>query len=157
MSRSPFFFIEQVNPASGKAEFVHLQKVTKDGKIEETTLFPFNGCHDIFSIVEQKASDFPQMAGIHCGKPFGASGRIQKEYDLCESFHCQMFWFNYSDLLVYCLQYPKVPSYDDDGNPVTIDNPIFLLKDRIDAYLEVWDGWDCEDKSLFRIVYWIDY
>lgn len=157
MSRSPFFFLERMNPTTGQAEFVDI-KISKDNGLESVDLFPYNGCHDLFSIVEKKYSQFPAMGGIHSGLPHGASNRIKQEYNLCVQDNCEMRWFNYSDMLIYTLKYPKVKGMDDDGQITMEDNPILFLKKRVDSFIDLWDSWEFEEgSSLYRIVYWIGY
>lgn len=156
MSRSPFFFLEKVDGTTGKATLVTVQILKQDGSTESVDLFPYNGCHDLFSIVEENSGDIPAMGGIHRGLPFGASDRIKQEYEFCKRYGGTFRWFFYSDLLVYSLNFPKIKSVDDEGNTIMIDNPIFTLKNRVDSFIEVWDSWS-GDNSLYRIVYWIDY
>jgi hypothetical protein len=156
MSRSPFFFLERINPTTGQAEFVEIQ-ASKKGELVSVDLFPYNGCHGLFSIVEERIGDYPEMVGIQSGLPFGASPRIKSEYENCKEYGCKMRWFNYSDMVIYALKYPKVKEVDDEGEITFEDNPIFILKNRVDAFIDLWDAWNGEDKSLYRIVYWIDY
>jgi len=158
MSRSPFFFLEKIKN-DGTTELVDI----RTGKHMETRqdLFPYNGCHSVFSIVERTATDeeYPRMAGIHMGLPFNVHPLIKAEADCFEGCDIKPRWFLYSDLLLYLTKYPKVKDIDDNGRRVKIDNPLFTLKNRIDCFISIWDdGWDDEDdNNLYRIVYWIDY
>ena len=158
MSRSPYFFLEKIK-SDGSTELVDI----RIGKHMETRqdLFPYNGCHSVFSIVERTATDeeYPRMAGIHMGLPFNVHPLIKAEADCLEGCDIKPRWFLYSDLLLYLTKYPKVKDIDDNGRRVKIDNPLFTLKNRIDCFISIWDGgWDDEDdNNLYRIVYWIDY
>lgn len=158
MSRSPYFFLEKIK-SDGSTELVDIR--TRKHMDTRQDLFPYNGCHGIFSIVEQTVTDeeYPKMAGIHRGLPFNVNPLIRAEAKYLEGCNIKPRWFLYSDLLLYLTKYPKVKDIDDNGRRVKIDNPLFTLKDRIDCFISIWDGgWDDEDdNNLYRIVYWIDY
>lgn len=160
MSRSPYFFLEKIK-SDGSTELVDIR--TKKYMDRRQDLFPYNGCHSLFSIVEQTATDeeYPKMAGIHRGLPFNVNPLIRAEAEYLDLDGCNIKprWFLYSDLLLYLTKYPKVNDIDDNGRRVKIDNPLFTLKNRIDCFIGIWDdGWDDEDdNNLYRIVYWIDY
>lgn len=158
MSRSPYFFLEKIK-TDGSTELVDIR--TKKDMDTRQDLFPYNGCHSVFSIVEQTITDeeYPKMAGIHRGLPFNINPLIKAEAEYLEDCNIKPRWFLYSDLLLYLTKYPKVKDIDDNGRRVKIDNPLFILKNRIDCFINIWDGgWDDEDdNNLYRIVYWIDY
>ena len=90
---------------------------------------------------------------------FEANGTAYIVMEYLEGCNIKPRWFLYSDLLLYLTKYPKVKDIDDNGRRVKIDNPLFILKNRIDCFISIWDGgWDDEDdNNLYRIVYWIDY
>ena len=79
MSRSPYFFVERPDAHTGKYElqhpliwnFNHTKRVPAD-------LYPYNGSHELFSIVEE-GGEFPEMKGIHYGLPEDVSEDIKKE------------------------------------------------------------------------------
>ena len=158
MSRSPYFFLEKIK-TDGSTELVDIRTTKNMDTMQD--LFPYNGCHSVFSIVEQTAAneEYPRMAGIHRGLPFNVHPLIRAEAEHLEGYDVKPRWFLYSDLLLYLTKYPKVKDTDDNGRRVKIDNPLFTLKDRIDCFISIWDGrWDEEDdNNLYRIVYWIDY
>ena len=159
MSRSPFFYVERFNKHTMKYELQH-PIVWNDDRTEQelATLFPYNGHHELFSIVENSSVyDFPRMYGVHLGLPDNVSSDIQKEYQTCcEEFKLPPRWFTYADMYIYCLEHPMVKdSYEEDE--FLIPNPVKRLKDRVDAFLNVmceWGDWK-DDYSLIRIVYWI--
>lgn len=132
MSRSPYFFLEKIK-SDGSTELVDIR--TKKYMDTRQDLFPYNGCHSIFSIVEQTATneEYPKMAGIHRGLPFNVNPLIRAEAEhlenckSLESCRIKPRWFLYSDLLLYLTKYPKVKGIDDNGRRVKIDNPPFLL------------------------------
>lgn len=181
MSRSPYFFVEKFNSHTKKYElqhpiiwnYDHTERVTAD-------LYPYNGDHDLFSIVTSKDySAFPRMDGIHNGIPEDSCEEIKKSFNDCsydtewsgETHHIEpsAHWFTYADMLIYCLQHPMVKDYDaieeayyyaQEGEKVDENimkpTPMNNLKNRIDAFLEVMDEYDWKnDYSLIRIVYWI--
>lgn len=171
MSRTPFFFVERFNENTKQYELQH-PFVKVNGKMEPADLFPYNGCHELFSIVEDRPEDLPSMRGIHSGLPDDVSKEIQKEYDECTenfdtSFSMQSYtpharWFTYADMYIYCLEHPEILDYEemakvDYEQKIMKSNPLKTLKKRVDAFLEVMDAWDWEnDYSLIRIVYWIE-
>lgn len=165
MSRTPFFFVERFNFNTNQYELQHPYVWNdKHDKLIPAELFPYNGCHELFAIVEERAEDAPNMQGIHNNLPKDVSKEIKEmwektfdeEYNLPSAIH----WFTYADMYIYLLKNPKVRDYDvfsEEGQPIPLkDNPLTALKERVDAFMEVVDGWDWQDAySLIRIVYWI--
>lgn len=163
MSRTPFFFVERFNENTKQYELQH-PFVKVNGKMEPADLFPYNGCHELFSIVEDRPEDLPSMKGIHSGLPDDVSKEIQKEYDECieDSLAPSARWFTYADMYIYCLEHPETLDYEkmskvDYKQEIMKPNPLKTLKKRVDAFFEVIDDWGWEnDFSLIRIVYWIE-
>ena len=180
MSRSPYFFVERYDRHTNKYELQHpIVWNWNHTKQETADLFPYNGCHDLFSIVENdgRGNDFPEMKGIHSGLPKDVCEEIQKAYDNCSydwgentaRITPDARWFTYADMYIYYLEHPLSLDYDamdrayeyaEEGekiDEIMKDNPISSLKKRVDAFLEVCDEWDWEnDYSQIRIVYWIN-
>ncbi len=166
MSRSPFFFVERFDKNTKKYEIQHpIIWNYNHTKQEMADLFPYNGHHDLFSIVE-KRDDFPHMWGIHQDLPKDVALEIKKAYDDCsyESEYANekhlytptARWFTYADMYIYYLEHPEVLDHDSFDEKVMIPNPIKSLINRVNAFLEVMDEWGWrEDYSLIRIVYWI--
>ena len=175
MSRSPFFFVEKFNKYIDGYEMCH-PFVWNSLHTERVPakLFPYNGCHDLFSIVEDDAGDFPSMYGIHRGLPKDVSvdiKNIYNEHRYDDEKHAYTYtptvrWFTYADMYIYCLEHPDVPDYEAreeayyNNEPVTKimkPTPLIALKERVDAFLDVMgngDSWK-DDYSTIRIVYWI--
>lgn len=154
MSRSPFFFVERFNKYTNKYELQH-PKIWNYNHTKEklADLYPYNGNHELFSIVEE-AGYFPEMQGIHLGLPSDVNEEIKNRFNKCqeEVYSGVIRWFTYADMYIYLLKNPLVTIDENEKEP----NPVQALKDRIDCFLEVMDGWDWEnDYSLIRIVYWI--
>ena len=184
MSRSPHFFVERYNIYRKKYELQHpVVWNWNHTKQIAANLFPYDGCHDLFSIVEDDnaGNDFPHMKGIHKGLPEGVSEEIQKEYEDCcydissnddeekRIYSPKVRWFTYADMYIYCLENPIATDYEamdeayfkaekgEKVEQITMPTPMKVLKDRIDAFLEVMDIWNWQDDySLIRIVYWIE-
>ena len=181
MSRTPFFFVERFDNRTHKYEMQHPLIWNYDHtERQPADLFPYNGCHDLFSIVEDEERDFPVMKGIHAGLPEGASLEIKDVYDQCcfeteyagekHLYTPTARWFTYADMYIYCLEHPEVPDYEamdelycnEEENEsvkkvVMKPTPMKALKNRVDAFLEVMDDSDWQnDFSLIRIVYWIE-
>lgn len=170
MSRSPYFYVERFDRNTGKYELQHpIVWNYNHTKQESADLFPYNGCHSLFSILEDR-----EMKGIHEGLPKDVCEDIYKayhEYDEEDGEFAYMpkaCWFTYADMYIYCLEHPKVVDYDamdeayyssregEQVERIFTDTPMMSLKNRIDAFMEVMDGWDWQDDySLIRIVYWI--
>lgn len=168
MSRTPMFFVERFDDNTGKYElqhpivwnYNHTKQICAD-------LFPYNGCHELFSIVEEDGT--PVMHGIHRGLPNNVSEEIKKFYnescynDKSVSYLPTVRWFTYADMYIYCLENPKVLDYEamdmqskGEEKEIFMPTPMEALKKRVDAFLEVMDCWDWrDDYSLIRIVYWI--
>lgn len=182
MSRSPYFFVERPDYNTGKYEMQHPIVWNYDHtKQQPAELFPYNGCHDLFSIVENNGTgnDFPAMRGIHRGLPENVSAEIKEAYNHCcyETVYAgekhlytpTVRWFSYADMYIYCLEHPEAIDYEamdkiyydeDRENPpekIMMPTPLKALMNRVDAFLEVMDGWDWrDDYSQIRIVYWIE-
>ena len=182
MSRSPYFFVERYDRHTNKYELQHPVVWNYDHTKQVTAdLFPYNGCHDLFTIVEDNGcgNDFPHMRGIHAGLPEGVCDEIQKAYKDCtwdteydgqtHTYTPTARWFTYADMYIYCLEHPTAPDYEamdeayayaEEGEKVetiTMPTPLKTLMNRVDAFLEVMDGWDWrDDYSQIRIVYWIE-
>ena len=175
MSRSPYFFVERYNEITKRYELQHpIIWNSNHTAQEQADLFPYNGCHDLFSIVtNNEMSSLPEMYGVHHGLPNGACEEINKAYKNCtfteedRTFSPTAHWFTYADMYIYYLEHPKVVDYEamdeaylstEDEKTINImtDNPIKTLKDRVDSFLEVCDYWSWRNYySQIRIVYWI--
>ena len=175
MSVTPYFFVERFDFNTGKYELQHpLIWDHNHTKQESADLFPYNGCHDLFSIVKNDCyNDFPEMRGIHQGLPKDVSEPIKIAYDGCcyninaHTYKPTARWFTYADMYIYCLEHPEVPDYEamdeifekdgDSSKRIMKSTPLNKLKHRVDAFLEVMDDWGWQDDySLIRIVYWIE-
>lgn len=160
MSRSPYFFVEKYNNRTKKYELEHPLVWNWDHSDRiPADLFPYNGHHDLFSIVEKKGY-YPEMRGIHNGLPEDTCFEIKEEYESCcgssdlGDYEPKVRWFTYADMYIYCIENPEAESmWEEDEITFT---PMKLLKDRVDAFMEVMEDFDWRDDwSLIRIVYWI--
>lgn len=168
MSRSPYFFVERFDNNTGKYELQHpIVWNYNHTKQEPADLFPYNGCHELFSILEEH-----EMNGVHAGLPRDVCEDIYKAYHAEDEYEGENYiptahWFTYADMYIYCLEHPKVIDYeamdeahflqnDEKIEYIYTDTPMMTLKNRVDAFMEVMDGWDWRnDYSQIRIVYWI--
>ena len=83
MSRTPRFFVENFNSEIGKYELQHPYVWNYEHtRREAAELYPYNGDHDLFSIVENDriGVHFPELHGIHKGLPKEVSNDIRKEF-----------------------------------------------------------------------------
>lgn len=167
MSRSPFFFVEKFNVHTNHYELCHpiVWNYTHT-KQELADLYPFNGNHDLFSIVENRNNYFPKMKGIHTGLPNEVCNEIKNEYDRCtETYDTNVYtpnarWFTYADMYIYCIENPTALDYEamditESDEKIFMPTPMLSLKNRVDAFLEVTEDFWENDYSLIRIVYWI--
>jgi hypothetical protein len=117
------------------------------------------------------------MRGIHCGLPKNVATEIKEAYD---HFYYETgysgekhlytptaHWFTYADMYIYCLEHPEVIDYEamdeayyngeKENKKIMMPTPLKTLMNRVDAFLEVMDGWNWrDDYSQIRIVYWIE-
>lgn len=158
MSRSPFFYLEKYNFETDTYELV--EPYVRDSKDNShgtpADLFPYNGTHELFEIIERA-----QMNGIHRRLPPKVSEVISMELfegieddettpnerlDEEDRREKSVRWFTYADMEIFVLKHPRYSK-----------NPMFALKKRVDAFLEVcypWGEWE-DEKSFIRIVCWI--
>lgn len=158
MSRSPFFYLEKYNSETDTYELIepYVRDSKDDSHGTPADLFPYNGTHELFEIIEHA-----QMSGIHRRLPPKVSEAISMELfegiedgettpnerlDEEDRRERDVRWFTYADMEIFVLKHPQ-PS----------KNPMFALKKRVDAFLEVcypWGEWE-DEKSFIRIVCWI--
>lgn len=158
MSRSPFFYLEKYNPETDTYELVepYVRDSKDDSHWTPADLFPYNGTHELFEIIEHA-----QMNGIHRRLPPKVSEVISMELfegiedgettpnerlDEEDRREKSVRWFTYADMEIFVLKHPRHS-----------ENPMFALKRRVDAFLEVcypWGEWE-DEKSFIRIVCWI--
>lgn len=178
MSLSPYFYVEKWNTEKNCYEKISLYKklskyAREEDKVrgfEEVDFWPWNGTHDIFSLLgtDHRGGSFDPIAGIHNGEPPMVSEEVKKKIDYffnsedsLESADCAVRWVTLADLYIEKLKNPKVLDYDaeweDLDHKVYKDNPINSIIERINTFIELGDDdWDIEDhKSLIRIVYWV--
>lgn len=166
MSRTPNFFVEKFNEKTGKYELQHPHILNYERTDwEPAELFPYNGCHELFSIVEERPDHhLPSMRGIHTGIPQDSCKEIQDFYKGWTSEgepSPTIRWFTYASMCIYLLKHSEVidlDAYEETDEKTMKPNPIKALKDRVDAFLEVMDAfdWGDGDYSFIRIVYSID-
>ena len=162
MSRSPFFYLERYDFAENKwriqAPIIYDVTLKKETSAD---LYPFNGDHKLFELLEEGGCE---LAGVHSGLPKDSCEEIQKAYKECcdpDYYLPHARWITYADLYIYDMEHQKVrnldydPEYDSPDKEFTT-NPVRGLLNRVNAFLEVCDGWGWEnDRSYIRVVYWI--
>ena len=166
MSISPYFYVEKYNRDTGAWELV-APYVWNDDKTElvQADLWPYNGTHDLFSILTGEHNLFPEFDSIRRGMPVDACGEIKEVYSKYEKdsngdcwWQPQVFYFTHAEMIIYLLKNPQVKDYDtiDDGGGAMTDNPLKELKDRVDMFLEIADPfWFGRYYSDVRIVFWL--
>ncbi len=178
MSLSPYFYVEKWNDEKNCYEEINLYKkagkyASKEEKacgFEKVDFWPWNGTHEIFSMLgtDSKDNTFDAIAGVHHGEPPLVSETIKKEID--DFFNEDSYyksgsavrWITLADLYIENLKNPKVLDYDEDWgenleNKVYKDNPIGALINRINTWVNLGgNDWDVDDsRSLVRLVYWV--
>lgn len=177
MSLSPYFFLEKWNNEKNCYEEIKLYKKPdkyarekdKARGFEEIDFWPWNGTHEIFSLLGTNSRDtsLDPIAGIHSGEPPHVSNSVKEEIDEFFDENCYyeadntIKWITLADLYIEKLKNPKVLDYDEEwedlDHKIYKDNPVNELISRIETWIELGDDdWSLGDnKSLIRIVYWV--
>ena len=177
MGAYPYFYIEIFNHNSNEWEKYDVLTKNKKNEYEPVELWPWNGSHELFSVVGLEDSyDFPEFTAIHEGFPVNASDEMYKEYGRFEeenfmgSYMPSVKWFNLADAMLYLEKNPIVEDFNEmeaiwaaAGNiewedvPVkTMDNPLKHLVDRALAFLEAANEfryWEWKPSDV-RIIAW---
>lgn len=177
MGAYPYFYIEIFNHNSNEWEKYDVLTKNKNDKYVPADLWPWNGSHDLFSVVGLESSyDFPTFTAIHEGFPVNASNEMYKEYGRFEeesfmgTWMPTVKWFNLADAMLYLEKYSKVKDFEameqtwaaagdmewKDVPEVLMDNPLKSLVDRVLAFLEVADEfryWELKNSDV-RVIAW---
>ena len=171
MSLSPYFYLEKYNRNRNRWERIApLVWDYNHEKMVPADLFPYNGAHEVFEALSNSSYCEHPVKGVHRWRPSDLSPDVVKEIDEYElddywdgvAHKCPVQWLTYADLCIHLLKYPEVNDYDKEAEyeykqVFMKRNPVFLLKERVDAFLEV-AGEDLfieDDCSLTRIVFWV--
>lgn len=171
MIHVPYFFVERYDAKNDKwVVRAPLVWNSNNTKRIEANLYPYYRDYELFNILEGKKD--PKMYGVHLGLPKCCDEEIVKIYEGEKDFDKdgneikplfdykpKVYWFTYADMRIYLLENPEVLDYEADQkeNKQYLPNPVFRLQNRVDAFLEVCDGWKWRnDYSLIRIIFWID-
>ena len=176
MSASPYFYIEAYNAKTGNWEKVDIYSKNSAGEYVPVDLWPWNGSHDLFSIVGYEDSyDMPEFNAVHSGLPVNASQEmyaiVQDHYDEEINYMPQIKYFNVADAKLYLMKYPTVQDSDEmetwwaqhdntiweEVPKMEKQNPLKALIDRVESILEFWDEfwWINGSWSDIRIIYWV--
>ncbi len=177
MSMSPYFFIEKYDADKDKWEQVALY-YKKGPEYKESDLWPWNGTHDLFTIIQFEDSyTLPEFRGVHVGLPKNVSEGVKKWFDNCcydmehYSYTPDVHWFNLADAMLYLKDYPTVEDEDameeawvrmedvlyEDVPKSYKPNPLQSLVDRMVMFLEVEDDmWKfAKSYSDVRFIGWV--
>lgn len=180
MSLSPFFYLEKWNKEKNCYEKINLYKkpgryASEESKArgyEEVDFWPWNGTHEIFSLLgtASRSDTYDAIAGVHYGEPpmvsTGVKEKIDKFFteDSYEKADSTVRWVTLADLYIEKLTNPTVVDFDADWDDEDIkraprkENPINTVINRINTFISLGadDDWEIEnDKSLIRLVYWV--
>lgn len=178
MSLSPFFYVEKWNASKECYEKVSVYRKAgqfanekeKACGFEEVDFWPWNGTHDIFSLLGTTSREncYDRVAGVHRGVPPMVSKeikaeieRIFEEDDPHNPPDANVRWITLADLYVAVAKNPKVVDYnadwEDGEEKPLIDNPLNIVIKRIESYIDYADDfYDIEEnRSLIRLVYWV--
>lgn len=152
MSVSPYFFIEVKNGNTWEPVTLYRHKENK----LSVDVFPYNGMHDIFDVLQGKG-EYPRFGAIKYKLPPDVTDFVKNQYADCDFPTAR--YFNYADLVIYLLRYPTVKTHNFETEAYEdVPNPLCSLDERIQAFLEIWDSWDWEDRiSDTRIIFWFTY
>lgn len=144
MSRSPFFYLEKYSKKRGCWEEITPHIKNKDSIFVAADLWPFNGAHDLFDILEGNSfGSLKDLKGIQTVKTMEEFNQLSSEVSdaLISNFrerqdYLTIFgqtvaeypqsidelpnikYVTYADLLIYCMQNPIVPDYE--SNPYNL-------------------------------------
>ena len=182
MSACPFFYIEVFN--YDKVEWEKFDVYAKDrhGKIEAVDLWPWNGSHDLFSVLGCEDSyDIPTFYEIHRGMPPNVSNDLMEEFKPCccskeedgYNYEPRVSWFNLADALLYLERNGKVVDQDEmdyyfeehsdtDYNEIPKvykSNPLKELTDRVSSFISIGcNDWGYNTSySDVRVIYWLTW
>lgn len=181
MSRTPYFYIEKYNTEHNiweKQTLYYCETKTQD--IKEVDVWPWNGTHDVFNIINHTDDIFPHFTGVRHIFPNNASPEVCDEYEKNwfrwgenkeNISKPNAFYFTLADLLLYIKEYPIVKDYDameeywteNEDTPWnevperTMPNPMSDVATRVMNYMDFVEDWWSEFslKSEIRIVGWI--
>lgn len=177
MGAYPYFYIEIFNHELNEWEKYDVLTKNKNGEYVPADLWPWNGSHELFSVVGLEDSyDFPEFTAIHEGFPVNASDEMYKEYGkFKEEFGGHFWmptvkWFNLADAMLYLEKHPKVKDFEameqtwvtagdmewSDVPVELMDNPLKPLVGRVLALLEAADEfryWEWKFSDV-RIIAW---
>ena len=178
MSLSPYFYLERWNSKKNCYEKINLYRKAgrfasekeKARGFEEVDFWPWNGTHDLFSLLgtASRSGDYDSIEGVHKGIPPMVSEEVKAKIDSffdkdnlyqlgAEGSVC---WITLADLYIEMLKHPKVVDYNEEweeGEKKYKDTPIKELIDRIVSFIEFADDIYLpeENRSLIRLVYWV--
>lgn len=177
MGAYPYFYIEIFNHELNEWEKYDVLTKNKNGEYVPVDLWPWNGSHELFSVVSLEDSyDFPKFTAVHEGFPVNASDEMYKEYGkFKEEFGGHFWmptvkWFNLADAMLYLEKHPKVKDFEameqtwvaagdmewSDVPVELMDNPLKPLVGRVLALLEAADEfryWEWKFSDV-RIIAW---
>ena len=175
MGASPFFYVEMFNPKTGNWDKIDVYRKDEKGEFIECSLWPWNGTHELFSILGlENSSDSPTIDEVHFGLPIHVSEEMKKEYEahIWESYKPEAIWINLADMKLYLNRHPKVKDYEamveryeedesdwNEYTPIYMDNPMKTFIDRVESFLEIWDDfWKFNHGySDVRVICWLEW
>ena len=164
MSASPFFYLERYNHKSGKWEQVNLYYKNAKGEFEPIDIWPWNGAHGLFSVIEcEHSEDVPEFTALRRGLPIDVSPEMKAIYEeqCWENYSPDARYFNLADASLYSIHHPKVKDYSvewENDQPVFKANPIIPLIQRVVDMINLYNYWDwTRADSDYRIICWVSW
>lgn len=179
MSVNPYFYIEVVNATTGEWEKLDIYIKNKKGNFVPIDLWDWNGTHDLFSVLGLEDSyDFPEFSAIHNGIPANTSKEVKDLYEASAftwgedgKSYPNAIYFNMADAKLYLKDNLEVLDSDEmeeywmknedlayeDVPKKWRDNPLKLLTDRVENFLNIWDDFWMFNNSWsdVRVICWL--
>lgn len=160
MSASPYFFLEK----NIKGKWVHqpLYRFPSspydhcdDNGLVEVDLWPYNGTHELFSILGVESSFYydENQLKVKTLNFDELSIELQEKWEKMRDV-ARPRAVNLSDLLLETVLRPEVEDYFDEDANAKVPNPLIDLYNRAKSMIDLLEDWEYVT-SDYRIVYWL--
>ena len=177
MSAYPYFFIEKYDYHKDKWENMVLYTKDDQGEFKTVEFWPWNGTHEVFSVLGfEEGAEF-DFDNIHYDLPVNCSEEIKELYNgFCSDdefdYKPAVKWFNLADAKLFVCSHPKFIDYEamdkiwqhnpdlayEEVEKVYMDNPIKEFVDRVMTYVNMASDFiDDYAPSDIRVIGWMSY
>ena len=160
MSASPYFFLEK----NIKGKWVHQPlyrfpsssyDYCDDNGLVEVDLWPYNGTHELFSILGVESSFYydENQLKVKTLNFDELSIELQEKWEKMRDV-ARPRAVNLSDLLLETVLRPEVEDYFDEEANAKVPNPLIDLYNRAKSMIDLLEDYEYIT-SDYRIVYWL--